>query len=100
MIDLEACSPLEKQCSNCKIVKIIWEFSRGKNTLLGRMTICKNCQSIYRKNYQIKNKDILAEKQKFYNQKIHRKLANRLRGRMRKSIKNYQANKKKRPLNI
>ena len=23
MIDLEACSPLEKQCSNCKIVKII-----------------------------------------------------------------------------
>ena len=46
------------------------------------MTICKNCQSIYRKNYQIKNKDILAEKQNSIT-KIHRKLANRLRGRMK-----------------
>lgn len=94
MIDLEACSPLEKQCSNCKIVKIIWEFSRSKNTLLGRMIICKNCQSIYRKNYQIENKDILAKKQKIYNQEIHRKIANRLRARMRKAVRNYQANKK------
>ena len=94
MIDLEACSPLEKQCSDCKIVKIIWEFSRGKNTLLGRKTICKDCQSIHRKKYQIENKDILAKKQKIYNQEIHRKIANRLRARMRKAIKNYQANKK------
>lgn len=94
MIDLEACSPLEKQCSDCKILKIVWKFSKQNNGLLGRKTICKNCQSIYRKNYQIENKDILAEKQKVYNEQIHRKIANRLRARMRKAVKNYQANKK------
>ncbi|MEK6878941.1 MAG: hypothetical protein AABY22_05000, partial [Nanoarchaeota archaeon] len=89
MFDLEACSSLEKECSGCKIMKSTWEFSVQKNGLLGRKSICKDCQSTYRKQYQIDNKDILAEKQKIYNQKLHRKIANRLRSSMRRAVKRY-----------
>ncbi len=94
MFDSKIFILLEKQCTECKITKTMWEFNKQINSLLNRKAICRNCQSGYRKQYQIDNKEILAEKQKIYNQKLHRKIANRIRSAMRRAVKDYRANKK------
>ena len=52
-----------KECINCKIEKELIEFHKKLNYLQSR---CKNCQSIYNKEYRLKNKEILKEKAKIY----------------------------------
>ena len=127
MIDLEACSPLEKQCSNCKIIKTIYEFNKMNNVLLGRKTICRECQKQYKNKYYEENRETLLQKdrefkknnpekvkeqaRKYYSsdhgkkvrydykQREQVKIANRLRAALRKTVKEYDANKSQPSLN-
>jgi len=45
-----------KMCSKCKKVKPITEFTRSKKSVDGYFSICKDCKSIYNREYYQRNK--------------------------------------------
>ncbi|MDD4242748.1 MAG: hypothetical protein PHG08_00410 [Bacilli bacterium] len=55
-----------KKCSKCGVEKDESEFSKNKNTMDGLQIHCKECVSIYKKDYYISNKETILEKRKSY----------------------------------
>lgn len=63
-----------KTCSQCKEVKPVAEFADNKNgEYRYKRSNCKSCTNIYGRDYRIKNKTILAEKDRARDQTPERK---------------------------
>lgn len=63
-----------KTCSNCEIEKDINLFSKNKTRKDNHTNICKECHKIYRKTYDIKNREKISKKQKEWNLKNYQKM--------------------------
>lgn len=58
---------MKKYCNKCKKNKLVKYFHKSKAQNDGYVSLCKNCKSIYRKNFYIKNR-----KKELSNNKIYR----------------------------
>lgn len=65
-----------KICSKCKEKKSLADFHRQKNGPMGRSCSCKECKSIYYRNFNINNKDKISKKNNKYREENKEKLAN------------------------
>jgi len=64
-----------KVCIVCNIEKVNLEFNKDSKNKDGLTNRCKSCQKEYKKEYQIKNKEKIAEKKKIYQIKNKIKIA-------------------------
>ena len=67
---------IKKECCKCGKIKSADNFSKHKGCKDGYNGECKECHSIYRKNYYLKNKDKELEKQHQYYQENKQKIYN------------------------
>lgn len=77
---------MKKICTNCKVNKSLKEFHRDTTKEDGRRSQCKNCHSIYKKVYRVKNKQRILDRDKKYYAKNNKKII--------KYQKNYRAENK------
>lgn|SRR5574343_607479 len=57
-----------KFCKDCSLERDLSFFNKNPNGILGVEPRCKECQSLYNKEYNIKNKEIRSLKAKIYYQ--------------------------------
>jgi hypothetical protein len=68
-----------KTCSKCKIEKELTDFYKRKNSIDGYRKSCKNCQSLYNKDYNDKNKNKVKEQKSEYRKENKEILKNKRR---------------------
>ena len=58
-----------KRCSVCEDWKVLEEFHRLRSSPDGRYSQCRDCKSVYTKQYSVENKDALSIKRRNYYKK-------------------------------
>ncbi|WP_102694162.1 hypothetical protein [Rummeliibacillus pycnus] len=96
-----------KECTKCKVVKILVEFRNGKGPG-EKVSICMECEHLWHKEYREENKDVVSQRKKHSYYKTPEKYRNRVKQNYtnapeswkEKSRRYYSDNKKKRKLQI
>lgn len=85
-----------KICSKCKIKKLLSDFRNKRATYDGKRPECKDCQNLYQKEYNQKNKINISKKNKIYRQKNISKVKQKQKEYYIKNAKQYAIYRKQR----